>query len=45
MNSRNSKNVYFLLLFVLLLGFAFGVAYVVGSFDSTSMYTHLINGN
>ena len=40
----NNRNVWFIAIFVLLLVLSFGVIQVVGSFDSSSMYTQLIDG-
>ena len=45
MNSVNSKNMWFIILFLIVLGVSFGVISVVGSFDSSSMYTELFHHN
>jgi hypothetical protein len=40
----NNKNVWFIAIFVVVLLLSFGVFKIVGAFDSSSMYTQLING-
>ena len=41
----NFKNVWFLVLLLVVLGISFGVVRVIGSFDSSSMYTQLVYGD
>ncbi len=45
MKDMNSKNFGFIVLMLIVLGFSFGLAYVIGSFDTSSMYTQLVNGD
>ena len=44
MNAINFKNVSFIILLLIVLGLSFGLVHIIGSFDSSSMYTQLING-
>lgn len=41
LKSANSKNIGFLVLFLVVLGIAFGVIQIIGTTDSSSMYNQL----
>ena len=45
MSTVNSKNVTFIILFLLVLATLFGVVTIVGTFDPSSIYTRLIYGD
>ena len=45
MNTVNFKNVWFLVLLLVVLGISFGVVRVIGFFDYSSMYTQLVYGD
>ena len=44
-NAVNFKNFSFIILFLIVLGVCFGVVRIVGTFDSSSMYTQLMYGD
>ena len=43
-NAVNFKNFSFIIILLIVLGLSFGVVRIIGTFDSSSMYTQLING-
>lgn len=44
-NSINFQNFTFIVILLIVLGISFGVVRLVGTFDSSSMYTQLIYGD
>ena len=45
MSTVNSKNISFIILFLVILAVLFGVVTIVGTFDTSSMYTQLVYGD
>ncbi len=43
-NAVNFKNFSFIVIMIIVLILCFGTAFIVGNFDSSSMYTQLIYG-
>ena len=45
MSTVNSKNICFIILCLVILAVLFGVVTIVGTFDTSSMYTQLVYGD